>query len=150
MSNLKAKIHSHCLQLIEERIHAIKKIIIEARMAANDETKSSAGDKYETGRAMMQLEQEKAATQLAEAQKTKLALTMISPDSSCQYIYPGALVTTITGQFYISVGLGMIEVEEIKLYAISPESPAGKAMKNLKSGDSYVLNGKTNTILAVE
>jgi len=51
---------------IDQRIDAAKKAIGEAQASANEETKSSAGDKYETGRAMMQLAIEQNSTQLAK------------------------------------------------------------------------------------
>ena len=47
-----------------------------AQESANAEEKSSAGDKYETGRAMMQIERDKAAQQLNESMKLEIVPTM--------------------------------------------------------------------------
>ena len=63
---------------VHERIAATQEAIYTAQLSANEETKSSAGDKYETGRAMAQLEIEKNTAQLAEALKLKQMLKQIS------------------------------------------------------------------------
>ena len=52
--------------------------MVNAQEAANEEGKSSVGDKYETGRAMMQIERDKAAQQLDEALKLKNIIDQIS------------------------------------------------------------------------
>jgi len=56
---LKNKIVGICLAEIEKRIHTAKSAMESAEESARNETKSSAGDKFETGRAMMHLEKEK-------------------------------------------------------------------------------------------
>lgn len=150
MSELKALIHRHCLDLIEDRIVSIKKNITEARLSGNNETKSSAGDKYETGRAMAQLEQEKATAQLMEAEKIKNTLLALNPKIVCEHVFPGALITTSAGVFYLAAGLGVLTVYQTQIFAVSTASPAGAAMKNLKAGDSFTLNGKSISVLKVE
>ncbi|MEJ0032235.1 MAG: hypothetical protein WDO15_18500 [Bacteroidota bacterium] len=56
-----------CLEFIDNRIKTIRNAISETQASADEETKSSAGDKYETGLSMMQLDMEKQAEQLQEA-----------------------------------------------------------------------------------
>jgi hypothetical protein len=56
--------------VVHQRIASAEEAIRMAQESANQEGKSSAGDKYETGRAMAQLEIEKASGQLAEANKS--------------------------------------------------------------------------------
>ena len=79
-SNLKIQLHQKCAEIIEQRITELKSIIQESQDAANNETKSSAGDKHETGRAMAQLETEKLSSQLSEALKTQKTLQKINPN----------------------------------------------------------------------
>src|ERR1700736_1647953 len=57
------------LDLIGERMAAAKEAMEQAQEAANSEEKSSAGDKYETGRAMGHLQKDMHARQLAESVK---------------------------------------------------------------------------------
>jgi len=66
-----------CLEFVDSRLNAITHTINEIQVSLTSETKSSAGDKHETGRAMLQLEREKAGNQLAEIKKTKEILFKI-------------------------------------------------------------------------
>ena len=63
-----------------------------AQEAANDDTKSTAGDKHETGRAMMHLEREKGEMQLIEAEKLKSFLDRVDISKTYQTVQTGSLV----------------------------------------------------------
>ena len=67
MHPIKQKLHAHCLQFLTDRIAAIDKIMEECQRAANSESKTTAGDKHETNRAMMQLDRENHAVQRVSA-----------------------------------------------------------------------------------
>jgi len=77
MEHKKQKLFDFCEEFINERIDRIESYIREIEGALASETKSSAGDKHETGRAMIQLEREKLGQQLSEAEKMKSILTRI-------------------------------------------------------------------------
>ena len=148
-SEIKIQLHQKCSAIIELRIAELKSIIQEAQIAANNETKSSAGDKHETGRAMAQLETEKLIGQLSEILKTQTTLEKINPDKNNDTIFVGSLVTTNNGVFYISVGIGKIKVNTNSYFVISPISPIGKLLMGLKSKDTFSFNGKSYVIEAV-
>ena len=78
MLSLKKELHRQCLDYAEKRINAAQLAIDEAQKASNDDTKSSAGDKYETGRAMMEQETDRNMGQLTEANKLKVILNKIN------------------------------------------------------------------------
>jgi transcription elongation GreA/GreB family factor len=139
---LKARIHSLCLASIDQRIETAKQAIAISQEAANEETKNAAGDKYETGRAMAQLEIEKDSTQLAEAQKLRQALLQINPVKSFATIQGGSLVLTTQGNFYIAVSAGQFVVDGETYVAISSASPIGAKMMGLKEGDQFQWNKK--------
>lgn len=124
----------------------LKTILQEAQDAANNETKSSAGDKHETGRAMAQLETEKLTTQLSETIRLKESLTKINTKETIEQIALGSVVYTNNGNFYVSVSLGKLEIEQGQFFAISPQSPIGKLLLTKKEKDSFSLNGKTYVI----
>lgn len=65
---IKRRLLGHCRQYIHQRLDTVTRALEEVRQAVNEETKSSAGDKHETSRVMMQLEQEKLSLQLVEVQ----------------------------------------------------------------------------------
>ena len=142
----KLLIHQKCLEILEGSILAIKLAMQEAQDAANNETKSSAGDKHETARAMAQLETEKLSIQLNDALTQKQIISKINPNQKSQQITTGSLVYTDKGIFYIAVSLGKIETEQETIYVISPVSPMGKLLLTKKEKDSFSLNGKTYVI----
>lgn len=53
--DLKIRLHQKCLDFIEAKIAGVQEILASIADAKSKETKSSAGDKFETGRAMLQL-----------------------------------------------------------------------------------------------
>jgi transcription elongation GreA/GreB family factor len=148
-SEIKKKLHQQCLNIAEERIVSLQNILQETQDAANNETKSSAGDKHETGRAMAQLETEKLTTQLTEALKLKQALSQIKTTSSTNQITIGSVVFTNNGNFYISASIGKLDIDKQSFFAISPASPIGNLLLTKKEKDSFSFNGKSYTILSI-
>jgi hypothetical protein len=141
--DLKSELHRQCLAIVNQRIAAIRMAIAEAQATANSETKSSAGDKYETTRSMMQLDIEQNAAQLAEAIKLKDVLQRIDPVMSTVSIQPGSLVVTNNGNFYIAVSVGALVIQGETYVVLSPASPVGALMMGMKTGHQFVFNKKT-------
>ncbi len=123
--------------------------IDEAQQAQQDDTKSSAGDKYETGREMAQQETNRNMAQLTEANKLKVALNAINPDLISTQIENGAVVLTNNGNFYIAISAGALSVDGLAYIAISMASPIGIKMRGLTAGNNFSLNGKDYTISSV-
>ncbi len=71
MIKIKEELFKHCLHYVEECINTAQLAIEDARSSANDDTKSSAGDKFETGREMIQQEIDRNRKQLEEAKKNE-------------------------------------------------------------------------------
>jgi transcription elongation GreA/GreB family factor len=148
-NSIKDKLHQQCLRIAESRITSLKEILQETQDAANNETKSSAGDKHETGRAMAQLETEKLTTQLTETLKLKQALSQIKTTSSTNQITVGSVVFTNNGNFYISASIGKLDIDEQSFFAISPASPIGNLLLTKKEKDTFAFNGKSYTVLSI-
>lgn len=143
---LKKKLFTLCENYITERIGTIKEAMNMAQDSANQQEKSSAGDKHETSRSLMQLEQEKCAKQLAETQKLKQALVQIKLNETCNQVKLGAVVLCAETNFFIAISMGKIRVDEKDFFAISPTSPIGQNLAGLKKGDTYKFNGKEHQI----
>ena len=137
------EVHALCLAEAEERISRAQEAMKAIQLASGQETKSSAGDKYETGRAMMQLEQEKNARQLMEAMKLKKALDQLNPARECKEVTPGALIFTNNGNYYLSAGIGKLVLNGTEYMAISAVSPLGQQLKGLPAGQEAKVNGRT-------
>ncbi|KIA82363.1 hypothetical protein OA84_10850 [Kaistella solincola] len=129
---------------LSEKIENLERLIAETR-AANNETKSSMGDKYETSREMVQQEINNLQIQLNENVKARNSLQFINLNPH-QIVGLGSLVETDKGLFYIAVSLGEITLGKQKIFLISPESPLANALTGKKNGDEISLNGNTQII----
>jgi transcription elongation GreA/GreB family factor len=150
MSAIKKQLHQLCLSKIDQQIKTLQDTIDATRASANEETKSSAGDKYETGRAMMQLEIEKNLTQLQEAVKVKNALLKIKTDGIFDVAQTGSLLTTNQGNFYLSVSVGAFSIDEKIYQTLSTSSPLGSKLVGLKGGDNLLFQSKNFAIQRIE
>ena len=140
-------------QKLSEKIENFEKLIAETRASSND-TKSSMGDKYETGREMLQQEINNLQTQLNEVLKQqdflKTSFDKLRMTKKFDKAEKGAIVKTERGLFFISVSLGEITFENQKIICISPESPLAKAMNGKQKGDVFSLNNMNQKILIIE
>lgn len=129
---------------LSEKIQNFEKLIAETR-ASNNDTKSSMGDKYETGREMLQQEINNLQVQLNEVLKQQdfLKTILAKPSDKAE---KGAIVKTERGLFFISVSLGEIIFENQKIICISPESPLAKAMNGKQKGGVFSLNNMNQKI----
>ncbi|HTJ51518.1 MAG TPA: hypothetical protein VL443_18795 [Cyclobacteriaceae bacterium] len=142
MIELKQKLFDLCYTYVSKRIETANDAIKIAQASANEETKSSAGDKYETGRAMMQLEIEKNTVQLHEAMKLKQMLDQLQSSKHTTTVQSGSLVITDSACYYIAISAGQLTCENKTYFAIAPTSPIGILMQGLKSGESFIFNKK--------
>jgi transcription elongation GreA/GreB family factor len=149
MSTIKQTLYNKCLDHADQRILIIQAAINEAVESANDDTKSSSGDKHETGRAMAQLEQEKGSKQLNEAIEFRNVLKKIDPGQNSEKILLGSLVYTDKGNFYISVAAGKIIIADQTFFAISPTSPLAMKLIGSAVNTEIDFNGNKYKILEI-
>ena len=143
---IKKILHTKCLELAQEKIDVCNAVLLKINEAKTSETKSSAGDKFETSREMLQGEEDRTTTTLSNAVYLKKSLDQINPDSISSKVELGALVICSSLNYYISVGLGKIELSEDKYWAISMASPLAKQMRGKTKGENFSFNGKLQTI----
>lgn len=142
----KIAVHSACVDLLNERMQLIRDEMVSLQASAEEETKSSAGDKYETAREMIQAEKEKVASRSEEAAKFLSILKALRPAELYEEVRVGSLIETDSGWMYLAVGLGAVKVDSTKVFVISPISPIGQALLNKKKGDTFHVNGKVQRI----
>ena len=143
---LKQQLYNHCHQHIKSSIAAAQNVINNAREASQNETKSSAGDKYETGREMMQQEIDMAMQRISELQKLKASLDRIDPALVSKKIQPGSVALTSQGSYYIAISMGKTIINGNVYYIISPASPLGSKLIGTEAGDTIAFNGKEFTV----
>jgi transcription elongation GreA/GreB family factor len=146
---LKQKVFDFCRSYVTERLEAARSEMKALQDSANEETKSSAGDKYETARAMAQLEIEKLSGQVAEFTSQLSALSKIRVEVSLPAAAFGSLVETDRGFYFIAISIGEVKVDDQKMFVISPSSPMAQKLVGLKSGESCMFNKTSFKILNV-
>lgn len=147
---LKQKIHNHYLQVINDKITGLQKVLADLKESGANETKSTAGDKHETALAMLQIEQANVRGQLKEAQQQQAVLEKINPELSPAIIVPGSLVKTNNGYFFLSVAAGKAVVEGHTVMALSPQSLLGQQLLLTNKGGAVTINAMTYTIESIE
>jgi len=142
MKSKKQLFYNSIIAKIEQKIQTARTAIEIAKESRDNDTKSSAGDKFETGREMMQIEIEnnkmllnKALTQLNELRKIDL-------QKDYSKVEFGSFVITNNGSYFFSIAEGKIEVNNELYYAVSMISPLGKLLNSKVVGDEIMLNNK--------
>lgn len=148
--DIKQELYSICQEKVIVRIRTLQQMIDDTQAASNEETKSSAGDKFETTRAMLQLEKDKSTLQLAYAFEEKQLLDQININQPFSEVKVGALITTNTATYFLANSSGKLELDKHTVYVISSASPIGKQLMGKKKGDQFEWKGKTFKILNVE
>ena len=147
--SLKIKVNSFVKDYAHSKVHSLKTRINEVVEALNSETKSSAGDKHETGRAMLQLEREKLGKQLAEAEKLQAIAERIPLKKQGDNIRLGSLVQTNTAHYYISISAGRFQLEDMQVFCISASSPIGQVLLGKTVGDGIEFKGVVQKVVNV-
>ena len=145
----KQLLKEHCLGVLNERIANIENAMKEAQEAANSEEKSSAGDKYETGRAMNQLNKEMYAAQLEEALKELAQMQAADTTTIRTQCGTGALITTDTTTLFIAAAMGAIKLQGKQVMVLSPKAPIAIALNGKQKNEVVQFNGKAITVKEV-
>ncbi len=149
MINIKEILVDKLLSILDKRIETANNDIKLAKESRDNETKSTAGDKYETGRSMVQFELEKNNVQLNKAIQLKNELAQIDLQKKFKSVEFGCLVFTNKGNYFISIGLGKIEISNESIYCISLASPIGKIFHHKKVNDQIVFQEKEIEIFEI-
>jgi hypothetical protein len=142
----KQKILQHHITLLQDKIDVYRDMISGLADDAQNDAKSSAGDKHETALSMMHLEQEKLSAKLQEAIHQKEILGKIDITLESKKIIMGSLVKANGLQLFISAALPKITIEGTSVLALSPQSPLGSQLIGKEIGAVVEVNGSKFTI----
>lgn len=148
-NKLKQELYTQCQSFIDARLQAITKTIVEIQESLTSETKSSAGDKHETGRAMLQLEREKAGHQLAEIEKQKQILQKINVEAKHQKVALGSVIKTTQANYFIAVSAGELVVDNTRFFAISAATPIAQMLLSKGVDDAIVFRGNQFRVISI-
>ena len=140
--HIKEALYNKCQEFIDGKLLTIQYSIDEIQKALLNETKSSVGDKHETGRAMLQLEREKVGQQLRGIQKTKEVLSKIDSKKTSDVACLGSIIYTPVANYYLAISAGEIKYNNKLFYAISTGTPIGKLLLGKKTGESIAFRNQ--------
>ncbi|WP_410220609.1 3-oxoacyl-ACP synthase [Pedobacter sp.] len=146
MQEIKEELYQLCTGFINDRIQNAEEALKQAQQASIDDTKSSAGDKYETGREMAQQDINRNMQLLIDAKQQKALLMGLSTNAITDVVKNGSLVLTNNGNFYLSISAGQFMVNGTSYFAISAVAPLGKLLMGKRKGDAFTFNQRNYQI----
>ena len=135
------------LDRINTQIGTLTNSIKSIHESKANETKSSAGDKFETGRAMLHLEQDQLESQLQNAYELRKKLSSLKSIPESNKIEQGHLVITNKGTYYVAIGIGKMKMKDQTYLVVSADAPIGKLLIGKSKGDTISFNGNNIEIL---
>jgi transcription elongation GreA/GreB family factor len=139
--NLRSKIFAACKNQLEEKIASLETALQALTDDAANDSKSTAGDKHEVGRAMMQMEQEKIVKQLHDTIDQKNLVERLAVHAATSQVGNGSFVKTNRGYLLLAAPLGKMVVDGITVMCISSQSPLGQKLIGRNAGETISING---------
>lgn len=146
----KSDLLHHLQALLQKKVTAVQQEIGSTHSSFSSDTKSSAGDKHEVGRAMVQQELDKLEAQRAKLIALQQELARVPLGRAFDRVAFGCLVGTDHGDYLVAIGLGRIEYDGGSCFAISLVSPIGLALKGKRVGEQVLFNGKSIKVLHID
>lgn len=149
MNSIKEKLYKACEAYVDERIKRIEDAMAGLESDLENETKSSAGDKYETGREMINLEINKLAEQLQQFKNLRNTLNVAKSRTNNGSAQLGTAVKTNMANYFIAIPADRIILDGDEYFAIGANSPIAQLLLHKKAGEEITFNGKSAEILEV-
>ena len=146
---LKDKLLNEIIIFLKKKILIIENELNILTEEKNDISKSSAGDKFETSRAIMQIEHDKLNNQLIQKNNQLKKIELLDTKKKYKSVNYGSLVITNTNNYLISIGLGQYIIDDHSVFAISLSSPIGRILLDKKKGDSFIFNNNAEKIIDI-
>ena len=147
---IKELLYAHCKKYLESKRSLLEEQKKTLQLALTSEDKSTAGDKHETGRAMIHLEREKLGNQMAMVDKSWQKLNALKNHLSTNSVGLGSVVLTDDANYYISIASNFCKINSKKYYCISAQSPIGKILLGKKVNDKFEFNNCLSIILEIK
>jgi len=146
---IKGQMLNRLSEILQERLETANHAISETRLSLQGETKSSAGDKYETGRAMMQQELGKHEASRHSIMQQLQSLDHLKAKTTQKTIEQGTLVVSDVATFYLSFSFGSLHLAGNTVFVVSAMSPIGQLLVGKMRGDQFAFQGKLTKILFI-
>ena len=140
----------HCKAHLEKKIEILEQQKKSLQKDLTSEIKSSAGDKHETGRAMIQLELEKLGNQIHKIELNYQRLNTIKDFKTSNIVSLGSIIFTDKANYYLAVAADSCKINSKVFYCISSQSPIGKLLIGKKINQSIRFNDIESIILEIK
>ncbi|GEQ84923.1 hypothetical protein ULMS_04310 [Patiriisocius marinistellae] len=150
VKELKESLFSACKDVVATRYEKVQQTIADIVESLEDESKSSAGDKHETGRAMLHIDRENAGKQLKEIENLQALLPRIDILKTSDYARLGSLVYTNHATFFMSISIGAVTVSKTQYFCVALQAPIGQLISGKKKGDTFSFNGKDYHVTSIK
>jgi len=137
---MKQQIIHHYNHYLNDRINSLREMIVDLTEDSLNDAKGSAGDKHETGLAMMHLEQEKLNKKLLELLDTQNKFLKIDYSIVSKQVILGSLIESNGTFFLMAVALPKIDVDGKSIFGMSPQSPLGELFVGKKVQEIVIFN----------
>lgn len=134
---LREQLIDYCRSYVENRLSRLRASIKDLENDLSNETKSSAGDKYETSREMINAEIDNLGKQLQQYQKLKGIIQLAENRKSSENIQLGSVIKTTQANYFLLIPVGEIKIDKQKFYGIGINSPIGKLLLGKSTGERF-------------
>ena len=138
------------ISIVSQKIERIKAELDDLNDGNAQNSKSTAGDKHDTERAMVHLEIEKLSKSLSVEYAIRNDLEQIKADSVNSVISNGSLVETSRGLFLIGAASGNVSLGSTSVFCISAHSPLAIELNSKSVGDVAEVNGNDFLIKSIQ
>ncbi|WP_035715697.1 transcription elongation factor [Christiangramia echinicola] len=142
MAAIRSELIRACRDYLQTKILVVRKAMDSLKEDMENESKSSAGDKFETGREMINIEWNKLSVQLNEYDRLGQILNRIEEHKPNGNIILGSMVITDAAKYFISIPAGEIKSNDEKYYAVGIKAPIAQILLGKKVGDNITFNGR--------
>ncbi|MCO5260806.1 MAG: GreA/GreB family elongation factor [Crocinitomicaceae bacterium] len=138
-------------QFIVSKVERLQNEINDLQRDNASDTKSTAGDKHETGRAMLHLEMEKLSTQLQEYQQQLQTINgYLSQTTQPLKIANGSLIELSSGWFFLGLPIGKVTFNNTPVFCLSQQAPLGQELMGKEVGESVLLQTRKINIISIK
>ncbi|MCH4822400.1 transcription elongation factor [Gramella lutea] len=142
MTELRSKLIKACHDYLQIKVAVVKKAMDGLKEDMESESKSSAGDKFETGREMINIEWNKLSIQLNQYEQLRNILKRIEDQKPTGNAILGSVVKTDKENFFISIPAGEIKLDKENFYAVGIKAPVAQVLLGKKEGDEVIFNNR--------
>lgn len=142
----KSKVIEVLTNKLNEQLEDLQRSIASVSESIKGEEKSSAGDKYETARAMNHIELDRLNNLYGNLIKNGTMLKGISSKEKHSSVRLGSLVKTSSRYLFFCGGMGKVIIGDVNILTMSMGSPIGQLFLGKSIRDEVTFNKSTEII----